>query len=407
MPVISAEELLNGCKISENDGAAATVAFFGDLFPGGAFESFLMADEDNSIWGHAREVIAECDVSMANLECPLTGACASAGLMKMGPSLRANPSCAERLRRAGFTAVSLANNHILDMGAAGVTETIDSCRAGGLHCFGAGENKTDARRPYVVKVNDRVLSFIAIAENEVSAATENKAGANVFDFLENLQSIRLARESSDIVVVLFHAGNEMYALPNPFVVRACRFFVEAGADAVICCHSHVPGGIELYNQAVIAYGLGNFIFDWPVKLAVDWYRGYSVSLSFAAGGPCFLKITPYWQCCERMGIRRMDSEETQQFVDHLNHIQKIIGNGEFNDAFHRFALERRVEYMNMIFGLNKMERFLMRRGVAPWWKMNRSRTICMKGLFSCESHNAAALACLEGECSAVAGIKKA
>ena len=66
-------------------------------------------------------------------------------------------------------------------------------------------------------------------------------------------------------MVLYHGGKEYYEYPSPELQRRCHKMIEAGADFVICQHSHCVGTTEAYGSGHILYGQGNFILDRYVK----------------------------------------------------------------------------------------------------------------------------------------------
>jgi poly-gamma-glutamate synthesis protein (capsule biosynthesis protein) len=73
--------------------------------------------------------------------------------------------------------------------------------------------------------------------------------------------VEAARAGHDLVIVVLHWGDEYEDAPQKWQVRAARAFVDAGADAVIAHHPHVLQGIERYGDGLIAYSIGNFVFD--------------------------------------------------------------------------------------------------------------------------------------------------
>ena len=101
-----------------------------------------------------------------NLECPLT--IHETPIPKTGPNLRAHPDCARELKQTGIDVVTLANNHILDMGERGLFDTVDCCEEGGLKTVEAGKNIEEATKPLIVTVNDLRVAILNFAENEWS-----------------------------------------------------------------------------------------------------------------------------------------------------------------------------------------------------------------------------------------------
>lgn len=88
-------------------------------------------------------------------------------------------------------------------------------------------------------------------------------GANPFDFLESLDHISNLKQKCDYVIALYHGGKEHYQYLSPNLQKVCRKIIEKGADLIICQHSHCIGCYGRYNNTIIIYGQGNFIFDRP------------------------------------------------------------------------------------------------------------------------------------------------
>jgi hypothetical protein len=74
-------------------------------------------------------------------------------------------------------------------------------------------------------------------------------------------TVRQAKQNADVVIVYPHWGQEYTAKPNPDQVRVAHALIDAGADMIIATHPHWVQGAEIYKGRLIAYSLGNFVFD--------------------------------------------------------------------------------------------------------------------------------------------------
>lgn len=92
-------------------------------------------------------------------------------------------------------------------------------------------------------------------------ARRGHGGAAQFTHSQSPEQIKAVKKSSDLVVVQLHAGFQFQDLASESVRSAARAAIDAGADIVICHHPHVLQGLEWYKGHLIAYSLGNFIFD--------------------------------------------------------------------------------------------------------------------------------------------------
>ncbi len=160
-----------------------------------------------------------------------------------------------------------ANDHALDCGPAGLSQTLAIASATKFPLVGIGANATQAFAPYRVTINGQRIAIIAatqvIASNLVStwSATSAQGGvASALDPTQLIQAVQSARRTSDTVVVYLHWGTETQACPNPQQPPLAQQLVNAGADIVVGSNAHVLLGGGYLGDAYVDYGLGNFAF---------------------------------------------------------------------------------------------------------------------------------------------------
>jgi len=211
-------------------------------------------------------VLRAADVAFANLETPVVDEPAEL-FTYANRTFRAEPSDARALAAAGFGVVSIANNHIFNFGARGAPITRQNLVAAGLQPAGAGANAEEAQRPAIVERGGLTVSLIALTVHD-NGKPSTRAGALAYVPFEELAETAAtaiaatrARDQPDFVVVSVHWGIEYAAHPDDTQRAAAHRLVDAGADVVLGHHPHVVQDIERYNGAVIAYSLGNFLFD--------------------------------------------------------------------------------------------------------------------------------------------------
>ncbi len=239
----------------------ATLLFGGDLCPIGRYERRIVAGGEPFEAELARR-FREHDFAMVNLEAPLCEADLPAD-NPGGFGLRADPCVAAYLRRAGIRFVGLANNHIRDFGDAGALATLRYLDVAGVRHTGAGRDLAAAQQPLMVRVNGLTLTVWALAERELQVASAERAGSSWFRPEQDVATVHALRAQCDVLVVYLHAGHEFIPAPSPRLRDACRALIEAGADAVVAHHPHVVQGLERYRDGLIAYSLGNLVFDSP------------------------------------------------------------------------------------------------------------------------------------------------
>ncbi len=273
-------------------GKRATLLLGGDLCPIRRYEQKILAGAD--IFDDVmRAAFRDSDFRMVNLEAPLCAAdvpCNNPG----ESGLRADPAIAGFLRKCGITAVGLSNNHIRDFGDEGYRQTAESLDRHAILHTGAGRNLAEAQEPLAVTVNGLRLGVWALAEKELNVATETAAGSSWFRPETDVFKVRELRDRFDFLLVYVHAGHEFMSTPSPRIRAAYRALVDAGADAVIAHHPHVVQGAETYKHALIAYSLGNLVFDSPyVSAHPDTDCGYLLRLGISRHAITGVEFIPY------------------------------------------------------------------------------------------------------------------
>lgn len=205
-------------------------------------------------------ILRGSDIALGNLETPIAGKGSEFTAKKY--RFKADPKAAAAIRKAGFTVLTLANNHIMDFGAQGLSETFHHLKKERLLFTGAGRNLAEARLPALVEKNGRKIAFLAYSLTypvEFYAGPARPGAAPGYPQLF-LEDIKKAKTRADYVVVSFHWGAEGATSPKSYQVNVARMAVDAGADVVVGHHPHVLQGIERYKGRLILYSLGNYAF---------------------------------------------------------------------------------------------------------------------------------------------------
>lgn len=237
-------------------------AAVGDVLFDRAVRNTLETAGADSLFVGVSRALAGLDLAICNLECPLCDPACGRALPKR-IRFRGDPGMAAVLRRAGFTAAVVANNHAVDWGREGFSETLRHLGAAGLVPVGGGPDLEAAFRPAWFRAGGlQVALFGCLAflpEGFPPAAA--RPGPAVLDIDRLEAQIRIARERADVVVVSFHWGPEGSALSDSRQTEWAHRAVDAGADLVIGHHPHVLQPVEHYRGALVLYSLGNFLFD--------------------------------------------------------------------------------------------------------------------------------------------------
>lgn len=207
--------------------------------------------------------LARADVAVGNLESPLS----SGGTPWPDKDVyfRGDPRAIEGLKAADFTFLALANNHILDYGTEALMDTVAALDLAGIGYAGAGADRAAAWKPAVATYGDTTVAFLSFSHILPAGFIATDSGAGLAPGRTDMDAVAAAigaaKDEHDYVLVSFHWGVEYVDDANADQVRDGRVAIDAGADMVLSHHPHVVQGIEFYEGGLIAYSLGDFVFD--------------------------------------------------------------------------------------------------------------------------------------------------
>ena len=362
------------------------VLITGDFYGGNRVAPLIDNKQYDTLFGDMLPIIRSSDISITNLESPLFDISLPA-IKKTGPALKAKTNVLDALEYAGFNILTLANNHILDFDVNGLNSTMTAIEKTQMNYVGVGNSLREAKSVRYVKEGDLTLAIMNFCENEWSTADANNAGANPFNPVENFYEIKEAKKNADKVIVIFHGGVEFSSYPTVKFKHTCRFFVDAGADAVLCHHTHFISGYEKYNDSLIFYGLGNFIFDNPKYKQHEWNYGYAVQLIFELDGLDF-ELIPYKQCNEQPGVSLLNNKEREEFETKISNLNETISsNKRLEEELNAFATKTENIYIaNLQPYSNRILKGLFKRGIIPS-VYNKDKYRLILNLIRCESHH--------------------
>ena len=308
----------------------------GDFCPRDRVATAFGREDYTAVLSEVQGLTAKADYSIVNFECPVVVGKAKP-LAKQGPNLRCDENGVKAVKYAGFDCVTLANNHFLDYGEKGVKETIATLEANDIDHVGGGMNFDAAAQILYKDIAGKRLAVVNCCEHEFSIATATTAGSNPLNPVQQYYAIKEARKKSDYVLVIVHGGHEHFQLPSPRMVETYRFFVDAGADAVVNHHQHCYSGYEVYHNKPIFYGLGNFCFDNPSFHSGFWTEGYAIIIDFSDA--LGFSIYPYHQCADEPMVELLDRSAFDIQIQEINSIvsNKIVLQEKINDYYAKVA----------------------------------------------------------------------
>ncbi|HEY5914228.1 MAG TPA: CapA family protein [Verrucomicrobiae bacterium] len=340
--------------------AETRILIGGDLCPTNANAEYFCNGDARALFHDLLEEFEAADLAVANLECPLVER--KSPIPKTGPVLEGASEAVEGIARSHIRCLGLANNHILDHGAAGLENTLRVCATAGIQTFGAGRNLEEAGRALVVNAGPLRIGLVGASEQEWSIATARCPGANPMDLIDCARTLNRLREDVDFSIVLLHDGAEYYPFPSPRLRKVCRFLVDQGAGLVVCQHSHCAGAFEAYGRGHIVYGQGNLISDSSGRDG-GWHEGFLIRLAISSDLSANWQPVTYTQSDPPPGARRMPPERERLFLEALAERSRAI----LDDAFvarswEQFCQRQRHSLMSFVLGHGRLLRRLNQTG---------------------------------------------
>lgn len=239
------------------------IFFCGDIMPGG-----VLPYQDNYIAPDLMEYMKGFDFRIGTLEAAI-GTGLPYDPVKMNGRqniIYARNEDFFRVKEMGFDVVSLANNHVWDLGEEGLKNTIHILKENGIKYCGAGMDIEEASRPVVIEKDGISIAILAYCMygnkylGYVELAGKNKAGINPLDIEKVVADIKNTKQKYNKVIVLPHWGREYRFDPLPECVQMAKQMIDAGADAVLGSHTHQMQPLIKYKKKPICFSMGNFLF---------------------------------------------------------------------------------------------------------------------------------------------------
>jgi poly-gamma-glutamate capsule biosynthesis protein CapA/YwtB (metallophosphatase superfamily) len=226
-------------------------------------------------WGEVLALLDEAapDVRLINLETTIT---ADGEFAERKPvCYRMHPHNLPALTTLQPDVCALANNHILDFGHQGLTDTVAALTGAGIQVAGAGADLLTARRTAVVSAHDGYRVLIGSVAMESAGVPQSWAAHRDHpgvwlvrdpsrrDAADEVSAEVLAhKRAGDVAIVSVHWGSNWgYGIPPSHIAFAHRL-IDAGVDIVHGHSSHHPRPIEIYRGKPILYGCGDVIDDY-------------------------------------------------------------------------------------------------------------------------------------------------
>lgn len=288
-------------RLTPDDGKTIVIQFGGDIMFGRRFfdpnEDGDVSDgllpPDPNVEAHLKllapikPLLGQSDLTVVNLESPLTDQpyLSSRDLRPTSYHATKNyvfasdTSAVRALKELGVDVVDIGNNHLYDLLEEGVQSTISALDNESMKHFGGGVSEASAWDPSVIELKGQKIAFIGctaisqpippVTNSDVTYVASDalkKGGAAFCEETKLRSAIFQAKRDANIVIVMIHGGFEYVRSPSNNISRLTLAARDSGATLVINHHPHVVSSFLWEQQSLIAWSMGNFIFDqivWP------------------------------------------------------------------------------------------------------------------------------------------------
>lgn len=250
---------------------------FGDVNLGRAVGQKILKGDTSFPFQKIEGILKRADIIFANLECPVTDQNGETQSPKSNVVFCGPPGAAVTLRKAGVTVVSTANNHAYDYGLKGLRETIKFLSSEGIQFTGTVNDSGLQFIPVIIERKGIKFGIVAYTKT-MNFGVEWNGFVSLFDSARGQQEIATLKPEVDFIIASYHSGEEYKDIPDECAIHNIRLLAEFGVDVVIGHHPHVTQGIEIYQECMVFYSLGNAVFNQPQKYWTQ--RSFAVLIGF-------------------------------------------------------------------------------------------------------------------------------
>ncbi len=246
--------------------SSVTLMAVGDLMLARTVGERILAEGPEVVFDQVWTILSAADILAGNLECALTD---QGDAQDKAFTFAAPPLSAQALGLVGFDIAVLGNNHSLDYGQAGLAQTMQLLAEQGIAPLGVGLGQA-AAGPLIIEKNGLRLAFLSYVnlvpeytgfDARTWRATQEQVGIAWAETAIIQEDVRAAKALADLVIVFMHFGYEGSPLAVVYQRELAVAAIDAGATAVLGSHPHVLQSVDEYHGGLIAYSLGNFVFD--------------------------------------------------------------------------------------------------------------------------------------------------
>lgn len=325
------------------------IAFLGDIALVGQFDMETNEDVGKRI-GCLQEMLKGYDYVIANLESPLTNKTSSIVCKSM--HLRTGVMNISILKELGVSAVTLANNHILDFGDKGLDDTINTLETAGIGWYGV--NGKTLLLDQDEKIN--LSGFCCYSTNGVGYATDGKKGINTLTLESVMNQVEKDSRSSAVSVLSLHWGLEHTNYPAYEHIKLAEKVMSKNQVIIHGHHPHAIQGIrQADNGSVVAYSLGNAIFDtttslnnkFKVEMNEQNRKSFILEVEITDGRIISYSYKGYY--IGKQGIKTFD------ITEEINRISDVIGSISDVKVYQQMRMEQYKKIVQEKFGKHDLK----------------------------------------------------
>ncbi len=238
------------------------VQIFGDI----SLDGLYCDPQQHSLLSSNMEFISKkigtADLRIGGWESPLWGNGAINSLKY--PRLTTSIEAASSIMPLNFNLAILANNHIYDNGLAGYRNTVDFFERNSIDYIGANDDALLVNKNFIFEKNGISIGILAYVGHETNPNLPDDCPVylNFIEYDRVISEIRELKKKVDRVLLLLHWGRvELVRIPDAAQRQMARAFIDEGADIIVGSHVHTLQGWEKWNNGIICYSIGNFIFS--------------------------------------------------------------------------------------------------------------------------------------------------
>ncbi len=256
------EKVKNTVKKETKKEYKLSVAMVGDaLYHTGTFTDGKQADGSynyDSQLTYIEPIISKYDIGYYNQESILGGK--ELGLSSY-PTFNSPQEVGDAFQKAGFNMVSLANNHTLDKGIKGVSNSVAYWRKQKAVTAGSYDSAEDRTRSHIHEKNNIKYAFFSYttSTNGIRVPQGKEYLVDVYSEEKVAADIASVKDKADVIFVAMHWGTEYTHTPTEEETTIANYLASLGVNVVIGAHPHVIQPIEHIGDTVVIYSLGNFI----------------------------------------------------------------------------------------------------------------------------------------------------